>query len=124
MTATITVETATAGDSHEMAVMVGELPSEIMNTIGVQAFNFNLEETTGRLRDFLNREKYFVFIAHDEGKKAVGFLALYESPPFMLMAHLELYQSFMFALNTAQTMWGSASCPKQNLSAHLGAGSV
>ena len=79
MNANITIETATPGDSHEIAVMVGELLSEIMNTIGVQAFNFDLEETTDRLRDFLNHEKYFVFIAHDEGKKAVGFLALYES---------------------------------------------
>ncbi len=79
MNANITIKTATPGDSHEIAVMVGELLSEIMNTIGVQAFNFDLEETTDRLRDFLNHEKYFVFIAHDEGKKAVGFLALYES---------------------------------------------
>ena len=55
--------------------MVGELLREIMNTIGVQTFNFDLEETTDRLKDFLHREKYFVFIARDEGRKAVGFLA-------------------------------------------------
>ena len=78
MTANITIETSTPDDSHEIAVMVGELLSEIMNTIGVQTFNFDLEETTDRLRDFINREKYFVFVAR-EGKKAVGFLALYES---------------------------------------------
>ncbi len=59
--------------------MVGELLSEIMNTIGVQTFNFDLKETTDRLIDFLNREKYVVFIARDEGGKAIGFLALYES---------------------------------------------
>lgn len=79
MSANITIKTATPDDSHEIAVMVGELLSEIMNAIGVQAFNFDLEETTDRLRDFINREKYFVFVAHDEGKNAVGFLALYES---------------------------------------------
>ena len=79
MTANITIEKAIADDSQEIAVMVGELLSEIMNTIGVHAFNFDLEETTDRLKDFLNREKYFVFVARKEGGNAVGFVALYES---------------------------------------------
>ena len=78
MNANVTIEPATSNDSLEIAVMVGELLNEIMNMIGVQTFNFDLEETVDRLRDFINREKYFVFIAR-EGKKAVGFLALYES---------------------------------------------
>jgi GNAT superfamily N-acetyltransferase len=79
MTAKITIGKATADNSHEIAVMVGELLSEIMNAIGIQAFNFDLEETTTRLKDFLNLEKYFVFIARDDGGNAVGFVALYES---------------------------------------------
>ncbi|MDD4965284.1 MAG: GNAT family N-acetyltransferase [Gallionella sp.] len=79
MNANITIKPATSDDAHGIAVMVGELLREIMNTIGVQTFNFDLEETTDRLKDFLHREKYFVFIARDEGRKAVGFLALYES---------------------------------------------
>ncbi len=79
MSVNITIETATSGDSHEIAVMVGELLNEIMSTIGVQTFNFDLEETSDRVRDFIDREKYFVFVARDEGKKLVGFLALYES---------------------------------------------
>jgi GNAT superfamily N-acetyltransferase len=79
MTAKINIEKATADDSHEIAVMVGELLSEIMNAIGVQAFNFDLEETANRLKDFLEREKYFVFVACTEGGYAVGFVALYES---------------------------------------------
>lgn len=79
MSAKITIERATVGDSDEVAVMVGELLSEIMNTIGVQAFNFDLEETTNRLKDFLNREKYFVFVARVDGGNLVGFVALYES---------------------------------------------
>ena len=79
MTAKITVGKATADNSHEISVMVGELLSEIMNAIGIQAFNFDLEETANRLKDFLNREKYFVFIARDDGGNAVGFVALYES---------------------------------------------
>ena len=79
MSTNITIAMATQSDSHEIASMVGELLSEITNTIGVQAFNFDLEETTDRLRGFFDREKYFAFIARDEGKKAVGFLGLYES---------------------------------------------
>lgn len=79
MTVKITIEKATADDSHEIAVMVGELLNEIMNAIGVQAFNFDLEETANRLKDFLNHEKYFVFVARKDGGNAVGFVALYES---------------------------------------------
>lgn len=76
---TIIIQRATADDSHEVAVMVGELLSEIMSAIGVQAFNFDLYETTARLKDFLNREEYFVFVARDDSENAVGFVALYES---------------------------------------------
>jgi GNAT superfamily N-acetyltransferase len=79
MTANITIEKATADDSGEIAAMVGELLGEITNAIGVQAFNFDLEETTHRLKDSLDREKYFVFVARKEGGDAVGFVALYES---------------------------------------------
>lgn len=59
--------------------MVGELLAEIMDAIGVQAFNFDLAETISRLTDFLNREKYFVFVARDNGGNPAGFIALYES---------------------------------------------
>ncbi len=79
MTPSITIEAATPADSHEIAVMVGELLSEIMSIIGILTFHFDLDETTDRLRDFLIREKYFVFIARDGGRRAVGFITLYES---------------------------------------------
>ena len=59
--------------------MVGELLAEIMNAIGIQAFNFDLAETTSRLQDFLTREKYFVFVARTGTGTPVGFIALYES---------------------------------------------
>ena len=75
----IAIQRATADDAQEVAVMVGELLAEIMNAIGVQAFNFNLEETTARLKDFLDREKYFVFVARNKSGDTIGFVALYES---------------------------------------------
>ena len=59
--------------------MVGELLSEIMSAIGVNVFNFSLEETTIRLKDFLNRDKYFVFVARNDIENVIGFVALYES---------------------------------------------
>ena len=59
--------------------MVGELLTEIMNATGVQAFNFDLGETTSRLKDFLNREKYFVFVARSGGMNPAGFITLSES---------------------------------------------
>lgn len=79
MSLEISVDMAAAGDAAEIAVMVGELLDEIMNAIGVQAFNFDLAETTSRLRDFLAQEKYFVFVARSESGELAGFIALYES---------------------------------------------
>ena len=79
MNTNVTIQRAQSDDAQEVAVMVGELLAEIMNAIGVQAFNFDLEETTARLKDFLDREKYFVFVARNESGDAIGFVALYES---------------------------------------------
>ena len=79
MNASITIHRANAEDAHEIAVMVGELLAEIMKAIGVQAFNFDLDETTARLKDFINREKYFVFVARSGSLSQAGFIALYES---------------------------------------------
>ena len=79
MPSNILIQRATADDAQEVAVMAGELLAEIMNAIGVQAFNFDLAETTSRLKDFLDREKYFVFVARIGNANPVGFIALYES---------------------------------------------
>ena len=78
MTKNISIQRATINDAHEVAVMVGELLNEIMNAIGIHAFNFSLAETTTRLKDFIEREKYFVFVAQNENAGPIGFIALYE----------------------------------------------
>jgi ribosomal protein S18 acetylase RimI-like enzyme len=77
MTTNLTIDQATPAQSGQIAPMVGELLTEIMTNIGARAFNFNLEETTERLRDFLQNGKYYVFVAR-EGDHFVGFIALYE----------------------------------------------
>lgn len=73
------IQRATPDDAKAVAVLVGELLTEIMNAIQIQAFNFNLEDTTARLNDFLDRQTYFVFVACDNSANAVGFVSLYES---------------------------------------------
>jgi len=72
------IRVATIHDAPKIAEMVGELLAEIMAAIGEQAFNFDLAATSERLRDFISREKYFVFVAVD-GESPAGFVALYES---------------------------------------------
>ncbi|MDP1638763.1 MAG: GNAT family N-acetyltransferase [Candidatus Nitrotoga sp.] len=79
MTSKIAIRCATINDAKNVAVMVGELLNEIMSAIGIHAFNFSLEETTDRLKDFLGREKYFVFVAESKSEGMIGFIALYES---------------------------------------------
>lgn len=79
MTANFAIQRATVTNAHEIAIMVGELLHEIMSAIGIQAFNFDLDETTARLEDFIDQEKYFVFVAKGDHASPVGFIALYES---------------------------------------------
>jgi len=78
MPTTITIHRATVNDAHEVAVMVGDLLNEIMTTIGMNVFNFNLDETKARLQDFIDREKYFVFVAQNENVGPTGFITLFE----------------------------------------------
>ncbi|MDP1929499.1 MAG: GNAT family N-acetyltransferase [Thiobacillus sp.] len=75
----ILIQQAQRGDAPAIAVLVGELLAEIMDAIGDQAFNFNLQETTDRLEAYLSNEQYFVFIARHPNSNPIGFVALYES---------------------------------------------
>lgn len=78
MTTSISIQRATVNDAHNIAVMVGELLNEIMTTIGISFFNFSLEETKARLTDFIEHEKYFVFVAQNEHAAPIGFITLFE----------------------------------------------
>jgi GNAT superfamily N-acetyltransferase len=79
MNMTFMIQAAAPEDVPEVAAMVGELLKEIMLATGEQAFNFDVAETLSRLGDFLDRGKYFVFVARSAQGKAAGFIALYES---------------------------------------------
>ncbi|AEG00852.1 GNAT family N-acetyltransferase [Methylomonas methanica] len=74
-----TIQRATEANAADIAVMVGELLTEIMQQIGEQTFNFDLQETADRLRDLLEKQVYVVFVAYDSLHNAVGFLSLSES---------------------------------------------
>jgi GNAT superfamily N-acetyltransferase len=78
MNTRITLHRATADDAGHIAVMVGALLDEIMKKIGISVFNFSLEETTTRLTDFIQREKYFVFVAKIDQTTPIGFVSLFE----------------------------------------------
>ena len=58
---TLSIYRATKIDSGVISVLVGELLREIMDRIGIVAFNFDLEETTQRLEDFIINEKKYRF---------------------------------------------------------------
>jgi GNAT superfamily N-acetyltransferase len=79
MSAEFTIQGATVSDAQEVAVMVGELLDEIMNAMGVAAFNFDLAETVSRLADWVEHQRYFVFLARAANGSAAGFIALCES---------------------------------------------
>jgi len=77
---TIEIARATPGDAADSAVLVGELLDEIMHATGVQAFRFDLAQTSARVRAFLEQESYSVFLARADGVSApVGVISLCES---------------------------------------------
>lgn len=79
LTSAFSIRKASAADARSVAGMLGDLLAEITDAIGSHAFHFELEETISRLTEFLRDDKYFVFVALDESKGAIGFVSLYES---------------------------------------------
>ncbi len=79
MSAQFAITKATATDALDVAVMVGELLVEIMNTTGILAFNFDLAETTARIEDYIDRERYFLFVARSQSGFPAGFISLTEN---------------------------------------------
>lgn len=79
MNTAFTIRKATIEDAPEVAAMVGELLTEIMQAINHQAFNFELSEAIPRLAGFLQNKHYIVFVAHAHDGQPAGFIALCES---------------------------------------------
>jgi GNAT superfamily N-acetyltransferase len=72
---------ATPDQSRSIAVMTGQLLEEIMEGINARAFNFELGAAESRLREFIERERYFVFASVDDNDTSdlLGFVSIYES---------------------------------------------
>lgn len=79
MNSTFRIERATIDDAQDVALLVGELLSEIMDVVGDLAFRFELDETVLRLKNAVDSERYVVFIARNQEQNAVGFISLCES---------------------------------------------
>ena len=59
--------------------MLGELLREISAASGVEALDFDLNETQGRLEDYLVQGRYFVFVARARRQHPEGSLTLCET---------------------------------------------
>ena len=78
---TVSVIEADPNWSRELAVMTGELLSEIMELIQQPAFRFDLAEAETNLHRYLSEQTYHVFVAIDASREvqAAGFVSACES---------------------------------------------
>jgi GNAT superfamily N-acetyltransferase len=74
------IRAAGPDDADTVAALVGELLAEIITTIGVHAFDYDLPESRVRARDWLARGVYWAYVAcTPDGTQPLGCITLYES---------------------------------------------
>jgi len=73
------IELANIFDANEISQLVGSLLKEIMNAVGDNSFNFDVNETTARLAKAIENEDYFVLVAREDSGLIVGCLTVYKS---------------------------------------------
>ncbi|QDT04594.1 putative N-acetyltransferase YjaB [Rubripirellula lacrimiformis] len=79
----ISIRIASKNDANDIAGLVDRLLREIMEAIGINAFNSNAVAMTEQLMRSIPDQDHFILIAETEDK-AIGFAAL--SPAFSLYA--------------------------------------
>lgn len=79
MTPNLTIQRATIDHTHEVVALVGDLFREINIAIGMDAFNFDQGEASLKFKEFIDQEKYVVFIARGQDTSAIGLVSCYES---------------------------------------------
>lgn len=79
MTLNLTIQRATIDYTHEVVALVGELFNEVNIAIGMDAFNFDQGEASLKFKEFIDQEKYVVFIARGQDASAIGLVSCYES---------------------------------------------
>ncbi|WP_428623920.1 N-acetyltransferase family protein [Sedimenticola sp.] len=76
----IEIEPISNQNYHVVSKMVGELLTEIMDAINEKAFNYIPSETERRVKELVEADKYWVFMAKDRSSgEYVGFVSIYES---------------------------------------------
>jgi hypothetical protein len=101
------IQRAIVGNAQDL-LMVGKLLAEIMKAFRGQAVNFDLGETTSSLKDFIEREKHFVFVARSKSGLPAGFIPLYESYAPYAGGLSVLYLNFTFVRSVVQTVLACA----------------
>lgn len=74
----IKIKQALPDDAANVASTIGKLLAEIMQTVGVQAFEFNADESALWLRDYLDSGRYTAFIACSDSVQVIGVITLVE----------------------------------------------
>jgi hypothetical protein len=97
----VIIERATSGDAHKVAVMVGELLNEIMSAIGVQAFSFNLNETTASSEISSSERNISCLLRAAKTRALLGLWRFMKAMLYTPKVLSELYRSFSFAPNSA-----------------------
>lgn len=105
MSSPCAIFSATARDVEELSILVGELLDEIVAATGVDPFGFDLAETSGRLQDFIDRGKYFVFLARAEQGRMAGFISIYESHALYAQGNSARLPNSTCDRNTARAGW-------------------
>jgi len=76
----LNIHRAGVADADEITTLTGELLHEIMQLVGIPAFQFDPAATRKRLRDYLQQEKYVVFIARSPADAGMlGLISLCEA---------------------------------------------
>lgn len=70
---------ATPADADEIARSLGMLLNEIMQTIGIKAFDCDANESARLARHFLETGRYVAFIARDRQGEIIGVVTLVET---------------------------------------------
>jgi hypothetical protein len=120
----ISMQRATADDAEEVAEMIGELLTEIMNAIGVRAFNFDLEETATRLKAFsAKRSTLFLSLGPTVRTLSDSWRSV-RATRSTRKAPLAPSRSFTFGPTTVQRALAGVSPPRQSPLAPRGVGGV
>ena len=72
------IERASPADAQDIALALGMLLGEIMQTIGIKVFDCDVEKSEQLLHNFLETGRYIAFVARDRKARVIGVVTLVE----------------------------------------------